>query len=203
MCSKIPVLAKLGVIGVIPHKSCLKSEMFIRKALSSDLPSVLSVERAAFGSDEEANVVNDLLCDPSAKPLVSLLAFQADRPVGHILFTTARLEPEAQLSISILAPLAVAPDFQKQGIGGKLIEYGMRVLSRSSVELVFVLGYPEYYGRYGFKPAGILGFDAPCHIPAKNADAWMVKSLLPGDIGAFGGKVICANKLKKPEYWRE
>jgi len=177
--------------------------MFIREALNTDLPSVLSVERAAFGSDEEANLVKDLLCDPSAKPLVSLLAFQADRPVGHILFTTARLEPEDPLSISILAPLAVVPDSQKQGIGGKLVEYGLGVLSRSAVDLVFVLGYPAYYRRYGFKPAGILGFDAPYPIPAKNADAWMVQTLQPGAVGAFGGKVICADKLNKAEYWRE
>jgi putative acetyltransferase len=95
------------------------------------------------------------------------------------------------------------PDFQKQGIGGKLIEYGLQVLSESMVDLVFVLGHPEYYPRYGFKPAGNLGFDAPYPIPAKNADAWMIQALRPGVIGAFGGKIICAEKLNKPEYWRE
>lgn len=177
--------------------------MIIREALKADLPSVLSVERAAFGSDEEANLVDDLLNDPTARPLISLLALQNDRPVGHILFTTGRLEPKASLSISILAPLAVVPDSQEQGIGGKLVEYGLRVLSRSAVDLVFVLGYPEYYQRYGFRPAGILGFDAPYPIPERNADAWMVRALQPGAIGTFGGKVICADTLNKPEYWRE
>jgi len=80
--------------------------MNIRKALSSDLGSVLSVERAAFGSEEEANLVKDLIFDPSAKPIVSLLASQTDRAIGHILFSAARLEPEAPLSVSILAPLS-------------------------------------------------------------------------------------------------
>lgn len=178
-------------------------KMNVRKALNSDLDSVLSVERAAFGSEEEANLVKDLICDPSAKPIVSLLAFQTDRAVGHILFSAARLEPETPLSVSILAPLAVVPDYRKQGVGGKLIEYGFQVLSESAVDLVFVLGYPEYYRRYGFKPACILGFDTPYPILAKNADAWMVKALRPGVIGAFTGKVICANRLNKPEYWRE
>ena len=95
------------------------------------------------------------------------------------------------------------PDYQKQGIGGKLIEYGLQVLSELMIDLVFVLGHPEYYSSYGFKPAGNLGFDAPFPIPEKNADAWMVKALRPGAIGTFGGKIICADKLYKPEYWRE
>lgn len=110
--------------------------MIIREALYSDLDNVLFVERAAFGSDEEANLVRDLLGDDSAKPIVSLLAFQENRAVGHILFTNARLESKAPLSISILAPLAVVPDAQKQGIGGELIEYGLQVLLESRVDLV-------------------------------------------------------------------
>ena len=177
--------------------------MFIREALNLDLDNVLSVERAAFGSDEEANLVRDLIGDTSAKPIVSLLAIQDDQAVGHILFTKARLEPETPLLISILAPLAVVPDSQKQGIGGKLIEYGLQVLSESMVDLVFVLGHPGYYPSYGFKPAGNLGFNAPYPIPKKNADAWMVQALRPGAIRTFGGKIICADKLNKPEYWRE
>ena len=177
--------------------------MIIRKALYSDLDNVLFVERAAFGSDEEANLVRDLLGDDSAKPIVSLLAFQENRAVGHILFTKARLESKAPLSISILAPLAVVPDAQKQGVGGELIEYGLQVLLESGVDLVFVLGHPKYYPRYGFKPAGNLGFDAPHPIPNKNADAWMVRALRPEVIGAFSGKVICADKMNNPKYWRE
>ena len=66
-----------------------------------------------------------------------------------------------------------------------------------------MLGYPEYYLRHGFKPAGSLGFEAPYPIPDKNADAWMVQALHPNVIGSVCGKVICADTLNKPEYWRE
>jgi len=119
------------------------------------------------------------------------------------MFTKACLEPRAPLSLSILAPLAVVPDSQGQGIGGKLIEYGLKVLSDLGVDLVFVLGHPEYYLRHGFEPAGKLGFAAPYRIAEKNADAWMVQALNPEAIPAFSGKVVCAKKLDKPEYWRE
>lgn len=151
--------------------------MIIREAQYSDLDNVLLVERAAFDSEEEANLVSDLLEDTSAKPIVSLLAYQENRAVRHILFTKARLEPESTLSISILAPLAVVPSAQNQGIGGKLIKHGLQVLSKSGVDLVFVLGHATYYPRYGFKPAKNLGFDTAYPIPEKNADAWMVKAL--------------------------
>ncbi len=177
--------------------------MIIRKALDSDLDDVLSVEHAAFGSDECAELVQKLLGDDSAKPIVSLLAFQENKAVGHILFSKARLEPNAPLSISILGPLAVVPNAQKQGIGGKLIENGLNIWSKSGVDLVFVLGHPTYYPRHGFKPAGNLGFEPSYPIPEKNADAWMVQELRPGVIGNFRGKVICADSLNEPQYWRE
>ena len=177
--------------------------MIIRKALDSDIDKVQSVERAAFGSDEEASLVRNLLADPSAKPLVSLLAFIDDQAVGHILFTQARLEPKSTLSVSILAPLAVVPDVQKQGVGGELIKTGLKILADSGKDLVFVLGHPSYYPRHGFKPAGVLGFEASYPIPEKNADAWMVIALKQNVIGAYTGKVICADALDKPEYWRE
>lgn len=164
---------------------------------------MLSVQRAAFGSEEEADLVRDLIDDPSAKPFVSLLAFHSGRAVGHILFTKAHLEPAAPLSVSILAPLAVVPGFQKMGVGSELIRHGIRVLSESAVDLVFVLGYPEYYSRHGFKPAETLGFNASYPIPEQNADAWMVRALSPGAIGAYEGKVICADVLNNPAYWRE
>jgi putative acetyltransferase len=99
--------------------------------------------------------------------------------------------------------LAVVPDAQNQAIGGKLIGRGLDLLRESGVDLVFVLGHPEYYPRHGFKPAGRLAFEAPYPIPDKNANAWMVQALRPDVIGSVSGKMICADALNKPELWRE
>jgi putative acetyltransferase len=177
--------------------------MEIWKTSKKDLGDILSIQRSAFQSNEEAVLVKDLLGDPSAEPVVSLLAFDGGRAVGHVLFTQARLEPGTSLSVSILAPLAVVPDFQNRGIGGELIDHGLGILKKAGGDLVFVLGHPQYYQRYGFKPAGKLGFEAPYPIPEKNADAWMVRSLRSGVFGVFSGKVICADKLNKAKYWRK
>ena len=84
--------------------------MYIREANGSDLNDVLLVERAAFNSNEEAELVRDILADPSAKPLLSLIAFLNGRPVGHILFSKAHLLNNPEVKVCILAPLAVVPD---------------------------------------------------------------------------------------------
>ncbi len=178
--------------------------MHIREASMSDLQDVLLVERAAFGEDDEAELVRNLLDDPTAQPSLSLLAYEDERPVGHILFTAARLEaaPRA-VPISLLAPLAVVLDAQKRGIGGALIERGVQLLFEAGVELVFVLGHPEYYPRHGFEPASRHGLAAPFRIASAHEDAWMVRALRPGVIGSVHGTVISADALNKPEYWRE
>lgn len=178
--------------------------MYIREASDSDLNDVLNVVRLGFGGDCEAELVKDLLSDPSAKPILSLLAVIGDRAVGHILFTTAQLEnTQNTTAIAILAPLAVVPDAQKQGIGGQLIETGLQILSKSGVDLVFVLGYPQYYRRHGFKPAVGLGFEPTYPIADEHTDAWMVQALRRDVIGSVCGRVICADALNKPQYWRE
>jgi putative acetyltransferase len=186
------------------HQGFNADGMCIVEASDSNLLDVLLVERAAFGHDAEAELVRDLLNDPSASPLLSLLALEGERAVGHVLFTSARLkETPAAAAIALLAPLAVVPDLQRQGVGGKLIERGLRLLSDAGVDLVFVLGHPEYYPRHGFEPAGRLGFAAPFPIPDEHADAWMVQALRPGVVGSVRGTIICADALNKPEYWRE
>ena len=177
--------------------------MYIREANDSDLNDVLLVERAAFNSNEEAKLVETILADPSAKPLLSLIAFLDRRPVGHILFSKAHLSSSPEVEVYILAPLAVVPECQKQGIGGALIKKGLLLSAKAGVDIVFVAGHPEYYPRHGFAPAGKLGFKPPYPIPEKDADAWMVKELRPKILSSVSGKVICCDALNKPEYWRE
>jgi len=176
----------------------------IVKASPSDTEAVLAVERVAFGQDDEADLVRELLSDPSARPLLSLLAWDDDRPVGHVLFTSARLDgaPDAG-PVAILAPLAVVPDAQRRGVGGALVERGLQQLGGSGVGLVFVLGHPSYYPRHGFRPAGVLGFDPPFPMAEEDADAWMVRGLRADVVDTLAGTVVCADSMNRPEHWRE
>ena len=173
----------------------MNKDLIIRLSNSSDLDNLLEVERAAFGSEEEAELVRNLLDDPSAEPRLSLLALQKQQAVGHILFTRGYLNPEIDLKVSILAPLAVIPEYQKQGVGGSLIREGLAALEEDGVDLVFVLGHPSYYPLHGFKPAVSAGFEPPYYIPLEFTDAWMVQALKPTSWGSFKGQVKCAETL--------
>ena len=142
--------------------------------------------------------------DPSAQPLLSLVATADDEIVGHILFTSAQLKHTQRMVIAaLLAPLAVIPKYQNQGVGGRLIEEGLKQSKATGIELVFVLGNPGYYPKYGFSPAGIKGFDAPYPIPPEDSSAWMVKELHPGIIESVSGQVKCADALNDPKHWQE
>jgi putative acetyltransferase len=178
--------------------------MEIRETTATDLTEVMLIQREAFGEEDEAILVRNLLNDSSAHPTVSLIAVQEKKAVGHILFTAAQLEGSFNnLVLSLLGPLAVLPGWQNQGVGGKLIREGLALLEQAGTDLVFVLGHPDYYPRHGFQPAGRQGLDAPYPIEEKNADAWMVQALRPDLLGSVCGKVSCADTFKRPEYWRE
>lgn len=181
------------------------NDIYIRLTTKEDLNTIYSVESLAFGYDKEAELCIQLLNDKSAQPYVSLLAFCNKKAIGHILFTRASIEDQNTDSlIHILAPLAVIPKFQKQGIGGLLIQKGLEKLKLMGSELCFVLGHIDYYPKYGFiNDAKKLGFPAPYPIPEKFKDAWMIQELKEGSIKSLNGRVICCDELNKEEHWRE
>lgn len=184
----------------------MKSSRFeIRSANSADYDRILAVHRDAFGVEEGdviACLVAQMLQDPSAEPSYSFVAEQCEQIVGHVLFTAVLIEP-SDVSAQILAPLAVVGDHQGSGIGTKLVEEAFVTLKSNGVEVVFVLGDPEYYSRFGLVPAGVRGFQAPYPIASENADAWMVKELKPRAIDRCAGTVRCCSSLDHPHYWQQ
>lgn len=179
----------------------------IRSSSVSDLAEIRKIHTQAFGADEGpviAKLVDDLLKDETAMPLLSLVAAQNHKLVGHILFTNAVITgTEKPISTQILAPLAILPGAQNRGVGAQLIIEGLRILKESGTELVFVLGHPGYYPRCGFIPALVQGFEAPYPIPEENTDAWMVQGLVDGILENNSGKVQCSKVLNAPQHWRE
>ncbi|MEM9448302.1 MAG: N-acetyltransferase [Cyanobacteria bacterium P01_E01_bin.6] len=181
--------------------------MKIRHSTESDQVAISAIHRNAFGEEQGQEIValvEALLDDETATPVLSLVAETDAILVGHILFTAAQLQPEdLEISVRILAPLAVLSDFQGEGVGGALIREGLKQLADSRVDLVFVLGHPDYYPKFGFQTAGILGFEAPYAIPSEHADAWMVQELKVGVIGRVVGRIQCSETLSQPQHWRE
>lgn len=179
--------------------------MRIVEATPVDNADALSVERQAFGHEDEAALVAALLRDPTAQPCLSLLAYEGGQAVGHALFTHLSLSgaaaAAARVRCAILAPLAVVPAAQRRGVGRALIDDGATRLATAGVQLLFVLGDPAYYTRCGFGPALPHGLYPP-H-PVEPAAAWMVRALAPGALGTARGTVACADAMAPIEYWRE
>ena len=181
------------------------NDIQIRETNTHDFDNIMTIEKQAFGYDKEAKLVAELLVDRSAEPMVSLLAFYKEEAIGHILFTRAYFEnQEAQPMMHILAPLAVKPKYQRQGIGGLLIQAGIDKLREKASNLVFVLGHKEYYPKYGFIPnAAMLGYPAPYPILEKYSDYWMVQTISSKGFKVGTGKIKCSDELNKPEHWRD
>jgi putative acetyltransferase len=176
--------------------------VLIVEASASDLEDALAVSRVAFGGEDVPTLVRDLVADPSSRPLLSLIALDDGRTIGHALFSAARVEAEEDsASAVILGPLAVVPAAQRKGVGGLLIEAGLRLLGESGIGLVFLAGDPRYYDRHGFEPAHRHGLVPPFSVTPE--EAWMVRALTPDALGVAAGAVICADVLNKAEHWRE
>ena len=179
---------------------------YVRTATGGDCEAILALHRAAFGDEgaEISELVGSLLDDPTAEPLLSLVAEESGKLLGHVLFTAVQVvEGAHSVPGQILAPLAVRPDSQGKGIGGELTRAGLERLRSAGVGLVFVLGHPSYYPRFGFAPAGGRGLKAPYPIPEPVSDAWMVHELNPGFLGRVRGVVRCAQALDHAEHWSE
>ena len=181
--------------------------MKIRKSIESERNEILNIHNLAFGKDKGpviAKLVDDLLNDKTAMPILSLVAVENDKLVGHILYTKAVVTRTTNsISAQILAPLAILPGNQKKGVGKKLINEGLKRLRETGTELVFVLGHPTYYPRCGFIPAGEQGFEAPYPIPEEHAEAWMIQVLNGDVLKNHSGKVQCSKVLNEPQHWRE
>lgn len=171
----------------------------IRPETPDDHCAVSRVHRRAFNRSEEADLVDRLRQE--ASPTVSLVATDdavengAGDPLpilGHIFFSPVKIEPgttepEAQPVFAMgLAPMAVVPERQREGIGAALVEVGLRACRGIGTEAVVVLGHPGYYPRFGFHPAETFGLQSEYDVPS---EAFLAMELVAGALDASAGQV--------------
>jgi putative acetyltransferase len=155
----------------------------IRLEQPMDLVAIRDVNLAAFPEAAEANLVDELRAN--GKATLSLVAVQDDRIVGHILFSPMTIESsDGQCPLLGLGPMAVLPDSQGQGIGSLLVTTGLDHCRRIDVGCVVVLGHPDYYPRFGFRPASQFGIGCEYDVPAQY---FMVAELADGALSRISG----------------
>ena len=119
------------------------------------------------------------------KVTLSLVAVADDRVVGHILFSTVSIEAaEKTVSALGLAPMAVLPEFQRQGIGSLLVRSGLEECRKAGHRVVVVLGHPDYYPRFGFVPSTRHGIKSEFDVPD---EVFMVTELSEGALSGCAG----------------
>ncbi|MBU1182187.1 MAG: N-acetyltransferase [Proteobacteria bacterium] len=124
----------------------------IRIENQEDILQVRSLNEQAFEQPVEAGIVDKLR--QARTDFISLVAEDGKIIVGHILFTPVVIEEsERKLQGMGLAPMAVMPNRQRQGIGSMLVNRGLEILKEQGCPFVIVLGHPKYYPRFGFEPA--------------------------------------------------
>jgi predicted N-acetyltransferase YhbS len=144
--------------------------MIIRQETEKDYSLTEQVVEEAFKEAEHAShdehlFVHRIRESDAFIPELSLVAEIEDKIVGHILFSKMMITGHCECESLALAPVAVLPEYQRRGIGGKLIREGLRKAEELGYESVIVVGHKDYYPRFGFEKASKWGVQAPFEVP--------------------------------------
>ncbi|KAG0175617.1 hypothetical protein DFQ28_006620 [Apophysomyces sp. BC1034] len=158
--------------------------VIIREERSNDLNNVYNVNNNAFQQEDEAKLVNALRGSDAFIPQLSLVATLKDTIVGYILFTKVTIGTNTSLA---LAPLSVHSDYQRKGIGEKLIKAGLKRAEELGFQSVIVLGHEHYYSRFSFLPASSWNIESPFNAPD---GAFRAIELVPDALKDVSGLVM-------------
>lgn len=162
----------------------------IRTEKPHEYEAIIAVHTLAFGQPNEANLVELLRDSPAFIPELSIVAVQGKAVVGHILFTVATLRKDDRTSIKVLAlaPMAVLPSLQQEGIGSMMVEEGLKRAALLPYPAVIVLGHAEYFPMFGFQPAVNWGIRCPYN--GVEDENFMALELKPNALANARGVVV-------------
>ena len=156
----------------------------IRSETTADRQAIWDLNRAAFDTEAEADLV-DALRDGGYVE-VSLVAEQNGQIVGHILFSNLPIVTKTGTVDTLsLAPMAVQPSYQGRGIGSRLVEEGLAAGRQQGHRIAVVLGHPDFYPRFGFSAR----LAQPLESPYGGGEAWMAMELVCGALTGVAGHV--------------
>lgn len=174
----------------------------IRPATLLDGDAIHGVHRSAFPDGESETIAKlavDLLYQQASPPIVSLVAEVDAAVVGHVAFSPLTIAGKEHVVGYILAPLAVQPEYQKTGVGSRLVETGLGRLSETGVEIVLVYGDPGYYGRFGFSADAAKNYRPPYRLQYPHG--WQAVRLRASRTEESAVEVACVPPLCAPELW--
>ncbi|MDO8937738.1 MAG: N-acetyltransferase [Methylicorpusculum sp.] len=143
------------------------------------------------------NLVLNMMKGTEQKDIFGFVATEQAQIIGCVFFT--RLSFDSPIEAFILSPVAVHTSHQGQGVGQKLIKYGIGQLREKGVNLVFTYGDPAFYSRVGFQCITEEVAKAPLELT--RPEGWLCQALDGGEINSVSGSSSCVSALNKPDYW--
>jgi len=175
--------------------------VIFRNSNQEDNDAICKLHVESFG-DEEGPVIERLALEilnfKSDNPIYSFVIESNESIIGHIVFSPVTIEGCEKTKAYILAPLAISSAHQKKGLGTKLISHGISKLKAQDIEVVFVFGDPDFYGRSGFKIESNIATPFKITYPP---EAWMTQELTSGVLSNTSGIAKCIPPLMLKEYW--
>jgi putative acetyltransferase len=159
----------------------------VRPETPADAGPIEAVNVAAFGGrPNEAALVGAIRASPGFVADLSLVAEADGAVIGHVMLSGLELrDGDARHPALVLAPLAVAPRWQRCGVGSALVRHALAAAQAAGHRAVVLLGAPAYYRRFGFEPSAAQGIAQPFRV----GDASQVVFLDPDARGQIKGVV--------------
>ena len=166
--------------------------MLLKTIQPTDYPAIDTLIKDAFtqtdhGYDGEVELVHAIREDPLYQSYLEVVAFDHEQPVGVGLLSPITVSDGTTTTTGLaLAPLAVAPAHQKQGVGKRLMQKLEQRARVSGAAFISILGWPDYYGQFGYRLASDFDIQAPFDVPSEN---YLIKGLTPTSLDGVHGTV--------------
>jgi putative acetyltransferase len=133
--------------------------MLIRKEKEKDFDQIRNINDICFAGEYESKLIDNLR--KGSNFILSLVAEKNGKIIGHIMYSRIKIRDTYSTT---LAPMCVLPEYQKQGIGTKLIRESINYLKEMKEKSIIVLGHTDFYSRSGFEKASNFGVKFPFKI---------------------------------------
>ena len=160
--------------------------MNIRLENQTDYQAIAQIHELAFGQKNEAYLVEKISVSPYYIPELSLIVEFDNSVIAHLMLSYIHLVNQETFQVIGLAPVSLHPNFQNKGIGSNLVNNAINKANGLGEALVIVLGHPQFYSRFGFKPSTNFDIKSPFSVPEEN---FMAKPLT-NYLSKYKGEVV-------------
>lgn len=182
-------------------------ELIIRNENEKNYREVEEITREAFWNlyvpgCNEHYLVHQLRDSADFISELDFVAVLEDKIVGNIMFSKSYIIDSENNRFDTLTfgPLSVLPSYQHQKIGTALVKHAIEKASQLGYSAIFIYGYPDYYQRFGFRPAKDFGIT---NGEGRYPMAHMALELQEGSLNGVQGKAYESDVFQMSEQEAE